>query len=902
MAGELRISMLIEANAQRAKAEVASMREEVAKLAPAGQEAGAGMDAVSDGAAEWGSAVQMLRASLQPMVTEANALAAAADQLAVYEEAGALSAREAAVAHDLLARQAIELQARMEAAGVTLEGTTAAARQHDTAVQQLIARNTGLSRATEESIADHLRHGQALDQLRARFDPLFAASRQYELALEEIAEAERQGAISAQIAAAARERLAQSMEPASVGVDRFGRSNQVAAQYAGQLSYQLNDIGMMMALGQSPFMLMMQQGPQVVQVFGQMRLAGIGLGAALRGALGMVINPLSLATMAVIGFGAAAVQHFTAVEEDVESLEDAVGGLTSRLSSYRSAMDDVLVPMGELRREWGLQAVAVRELHRDLADLERVRALRDLRESTRAVREEFAGLADRIYNIDRLMEQQAAGDDITFALRRELQSLNEEFGVSEEEARRLLVALNGIAQAEGPDQVAAATAAARTVLMDIVKLAGSDLPEGFYAAVEQIIAAEQAARSLAGPLKDSESYARSLASVDMASGVAAAGREALFLAQQLGVSLATAQAIAGASTKPKPRLGFGLPGAADPIIGGHAGLSFGDSPGSGSRDPGFNPYVPPSVTPPVGGGGAGGGGTSEIEKQRDALKSLREEQERQIALLRTTNPVQRIILENHEALAGATKEEKAAVVELILERERLEEIRDKIDDIGQTGKSAFAGLISGAHSFSDALSMLIGKLAEMLANDAWDFIWDGGGSGWGGLSGMVGEWLGLADGGYVSGPGGPRDDLIPAWLSNGEFVNNAESTARNRPLLEALNGGARLSNILSNMPGGRPIALADGGYLGDLNGSSAPSSWTRAPAGQSAAGGGMASMMAGMDIRLFWDRKKGDWSAEMTRVARAEAAGAVGEGLDVFSSHVLPGRLQEINANPRVMG
>lgn len=49
--------------------------------------------------------------------------------------------------------------------------------------------------------------------------------------------------------------------------------------------------------------------------------------------------------------------------------------------------------------------------------------------------------------------------------------------------------------------------------------------------------------------------------------------------------------------------------------------------------------------------------------------------------------------------------------------------------------------------------------------------------------------LNLADGGYVSGPGGPRSDSIPANLSNGEFVINAAGTARNRALLEAINSG-----------------------------------------------------------------------------------------------------------------
>jgi tape measure domain-containing protein len=46
-----------------------------------------------------------------------------------------------------------------------------------------------------------------------------------------------------------------------------------------------------------------------------------------------------------------------------------------------------------------------------------------------------------------------------------------------------------------------------------------------------------------------------------------------------------------------------------------------------------------------------------------------------------------------------------------------------------------------------------------------------------------------ANGGFISGPGGPRSDVIPALLSNGEFVINAASTQRFLPLLEAINSG-----------------------------------------------------------------------------------------------------------------
>lgn len=58
--------------------------------------------------------------------------------------------------------------------------------------------------------------------------------------------------------------------------------------------------------------------------------------------------------------------------------------------------------------------------------------------------------------------------------------------------------------------------------------------------------------------------------------------------------------------------------------------------------------------------------------------------------------------------------------------------------------------------------------------------------------------LRAAGGGWVNGPGGPRDDKVPAMLSNGEFVVNAASASKYAALLEAINtaggnGGAPFS-------------------------------------------------------------------------------------------------------------
>lgn len=46
-----------------------------------------------------------------------------------------------------------------------------------------------------------------------------------------------------------------------------------------------------------------------------------------------------------------------------------------------------------------------------------------------------------------------------------------------------------------------------------------------------------------------------------------------------------------------------------------------------------------------------------------------------------------------------------------------------------------------------------------------------------------------ADGGWINGPGGPRDDKVPAMLSNREFVVNARAAKEHGGLLEAINSG-----------------------------------------------------------------------------------------------------------------
>jgi TP901 family phage tail tape measure protein len=73
--------------------------------------------------------------------------------------------------------------------------------------------------------------------------------------------------------------------------------------------------------------------------------------------------------------------------------------------------------------------------------------------------------------------------------------------------------------------------------------------------------------------------------------------------------------------------------------------------------------------------------------------------------------------------------------------------------------------------------------------------------------GMV---LGYASGGFVSGPGGPTSDSIPAMLSDGEFVVNAAATQDFLPLLSAINNGDIQRLSLGGRVNGMPESVSDG--------------------------------------------------------------------------------------------
>lgn len=240
----------------------------------------------------------------------------------------------------------IEAAARGAAAGMQATGaaTTEAARQLEEIARRSvnaartlrdlggsadplvasIERLTGVSGRVARSADDIEAYGRELDDLRAQFNPVFAAQQRYEQGLEAIRQAHRVGAISADEMTEAISRQGRQLEwtlaqlrTADTVMGEVGRSTQFVGHRMANLSFQLQDIGVSLAGGMNPFLVMAQQGSQIAQIYG---FGGGGVGGLMRDLRGMVEGvaralaalpmrfPMVTAAVAALGLGLAGVR------------------------------------------------------------------------------------------------------------------------------------------------------------------------------------------------------------------------------------------------------------------------------------------------------------------------------------------------------------------------------------------------------------------------------------------------------------------------------------------------------------------------------------------------------------------------------------------------------------------
>jgi hypothetical protein len=215
-------------------------------------------------------------------------------------------------------KEARDYAATVAQATTNLRGFDAIAARAAMQAQHITQHMAKLS-MTDLRADDIKAYGREMDDLRAKFNPMFAAQQRFRAVTDEISHAQRVGAISSREATDAlmREQSAYEAATAAINTNTAAMQNNNAASRASgaqranavNLMYQGQDIAMMALLGQDPKTLALQQGLQVGGIFSQMG-GGKAIVQGLTSAIGMMLNPLNVATILTIGLGAAGVQAF----------------------------------------------------------------------------------------------------------------------------------------------------------------------------------------------------------------------------------------------------------------------------------------------------------------------------------------------------------------------------------------------------------------------------------------------------------------------------------------------------------------------------------------------------------------------------------------------------------------
>jgi hypothetical protein len=300
-------------------------------------------------------------------------------------------------------------QGRVRAWG---QATTEAGRAAETSMQRAVAAFAGLdkplndARVSAEVFRDSLDASDAVNRLIASMDPAVAASQRYERAQQEVARAVSLGAITQEEAnralALAKAQYEATGQAALLAGQRAGQGAQIGAHHVQNLAFQFNDIGMMLAAGQSPLMLAMQQGTQVAQVLGPMGAAGAA--RALAQGFMAFLNPMTLVTVGSIAAGAAMIQWLTGAGDEAETLEDRFKGITDAMDDYAAAARDANRSDAELFADFGRAANEAQRYFDVRLAIAKFEAEAASRRASRAIMQPIEDQAARIAR-----QQQAAG-------------------------------------------------------------------------------------------------------------------------------------------------------------------------------------------------------------------------------------------------------------------------------------------------------------------------------------------------------------------------------------------------------------------------------------------------------------------------------------------------------------
>ncbi|MGO8057548.1 phage tail length tape measure family protein [Rhizobium johnstonii] len=202
-----------------------------------------------------------------------------------------------------------------------------------TKLQQLINSSVGLNTgAANQNVREWTgalaAQGKAVDDLRAKYNPLFAVIREYKSSLTEIRTLTAQGILTTDEMTAA---ISRQRQATLASIDAIKGRNSALSQGGGHgfaatnVMYQAQDIGVTAAMGMSPAMIGLQQGSQIAGAYAGMSLkeAAATTGAAIAG----LASPVAIAAIGFTTVAAAAIQFgvgLASSKKETETLDTAL--------------------------------------------------------------------------------------------------------------------------------------------------------------------------------------------------------------------------------------------------------------------------------------------------------------------------------------------------------------------------------------------------------------------------------------------------------------------------------------------------------------------------------------------------------------------------------------------------
>lgn len=285
--------------------------------------------------------------------------------------------------------------------------------------------NSGIVKNAEQS-AEAI--GREMDRLRAKYDPVYAASKRYEKALIDLNRAHKVGAIDTARYDAALERLNADFARSSAnttgmkGAARGLGAAMSGAQYQIQnAAFQIGDFAVQVGAGQRASTALAQQLPQLLGSFG---------------ALGAVMG-------AVVAIGVPLATYFLSAGDAGEDLTKKIENLETAVSDYSSSVADANISTAELEQKYGSASEAAHVFLVALRELNEAQGLDQIGIAVDGIIGKFGSVS-------------IAADDVSGKLQMQqfritISNISEELGITKERARDVYEALRDLSQAGSLD-------------------------------------------------------------------------------------------------------------------------------------------------------------------------------------------------------------------------------------------------------------------------------------------------------------------------------------------------------------------------------------------------------------------------------------------------------------------